>query len=69
MEKRKRHWFLSTVLSFLAITVVLSTINILINSSNYKVMNAKVTDYLIILHTCSAAIEIYLLYLIFRWKK
>jgi hypothetical protein len=69
MEKRKRHWFLLIVLVFLAISIIFSTIDILVYSSNYKALNVKVTDFIILLHTFSAVFELYLLYLIFKWKK
>ena len=69
MEKRKRHWFLLIVLVFLAISIIFSTIDILIYSSNYKAININVTDSIILLHTFSTIIELYLLYLVFKWKK
>ena len=69
MEKRKRHWFLLIVLVFLAISIIFSTIDILIYSSNYIAININVTDSIILLHTFSTIIELYLLYLVFRWKK
>jgi hypothetical protein len=66
---KKRHWFLTLVLVYLILSTILSQLSILINTKEIKIEKPSVTDELIILHTFSAIIEIFCLFLIFKWKK
>jgi hypothetical protein len=66
---KKRHWFLTLVLVYLILSVLLSLLSILLNIEEIKIEKPTVTNELIILHVFSAIIEIVCLFLIFKWKK
>ena len=66
---KKRHWFLTLVLVFLILSTLVTLLSILINSEEIKRENSAITNNLIILHAFSAVIEIFCLFLIFKWKK
>lgn len=68
-EAKSRHGCLTAVLIILIVSSLLTVTILVVFSGNVEKTNPNFTTSMLILEVCTTALELFAIYLLFKWKK